>query len=117
METRRYRQGAELRPLIYEDLDGGVTEDFTAPDWSGFTLAIAPYATGVAITTGGFPKTTGITALTDGIQVDWAMGATTELNGLTPGLYLVQLRATRQDGRHLDLADVLIDLEPSLLSA
>jgi len=117
VETRRYRIGAELDPLIYEHLVGGVAEDFTAPDWT-FTLGIAPYATGVAITTGGFPKTTGIVGLVDGIQVDWATGASTELNGLTPGLYLVQLRARREsDSRHRDLADVLIDLEPSLLSA
>ena len=116
METRRYRLGAELDPLVYEHLVGGVAEDFTAPDWTGFVLGIAPYATGVAVTTGGFPKTTGITALVDGVQVDWSTSALTELSGLTPGLYLVQLRAQRADGRHLDFADVLLDLEPSLVS-
>jgi hypothetical protein len=116
MDRIRYHQGAELDPIIYEHRVGGVAVDFTAGDWAGatFTLSIAPYATGVAVSSGGFPKTTGFTALTDGVQVDWATSS--ELNTLTPGLYLVQCRARRSDGRHLDFADVLLDLDASLVT-
>lgn len=113
MELRRYTQGAELEPLVYEHRRNGTAVDFTDPSWSSFTLGIALYADRVPITTGGFPKTTGITALADGIQVDWS--TTTELNDLDPGVYVVQLRATHSSGRGLDLAEILIDLEPSLV--
>lgn len=113
MEIRTYKKGAELDPLVYdhEDDDGDLT-DFSS-GWT-FTLGIANYTTGAVVSTGGFPKTTGITGLADGIQVDWS--TTTELNGLSVGMYLVQLRAQRtSDNRHLDLEDVLIDLEASLI--
>jgi hypothetical protein len=116
VETRRYRKGAELDALVYEHLIDGVPEDFTSPDWTSFVMGCAPYATEVPITTGGFPKSTGITGLVDGIQVDWSGSTGAELDSLTPGLYLLQLRALRADGRHLDLAPVLLDLEPSLIS-
>lgn len=116
MYQRTYKKGAELDPLVYDHRNGtGALEDFTVPGWT-FTLACAPYATGVAIATGGFPKTTGITGLSDGVQVDWTASAGSELDSLTPGRYLLQLRARRNDGRHLDFADVLLVLEPSLIA-
>lgn len=114
MEYRIYKKGAELDPLVYEHRDeDGDPVDFSS-GWT-FTLGVADYATGVTVSTGGFPKTTGITGLADGIQVDWS--TTTELNGLTaPGIYLVHLRARRaSDSRDLNLADVLIDLQASVI--
>ena len=115
MELRRYTKGAELEPLVYEHRRNGTAVDFTDPSWTSFTLGIGLYDDRVPITTGGFPKTTGITALADGIQVDWSTNPAAELNALDPGVYVVQLRATHSSGRGLDLAEILIDLEPSLI--
>jgi len=117
MDMRTYVKGGELEPLIYEHRRAGVAVDFTNPQWTAFTVGCAPYGTGVPISTGGFPKTTGITALTDGIQVDWSFTAGQELDSLTPGLYLLQLRVTHTSGRHLYLAPVLIELEASVIPA
>jgi hypothetical protein len=116
MDTIRRKQGAELDPIIFEHRVAGVAIDFTAGDWAGatFVLAVAPLSTGTAVSGGGFPKTTGFTALTDGVQVDWA--TTSELNALTPGPYIIQCRARRNDGRHLDFAPVHLDLDPSLIA-
>lgn len=116
MIQRKYKEGAELDPLVYDHRVDGVLVDFTQPEWTGYTMACAPYATGVPITTGGFPKTTGITELSDGVQVDWSATPGNELDGLAPGRYVLQLRATRNDNRHLDFADVLLIIEPSLVA-
>jgi len=112
METRTYRLGAELDPLIYQhrDEDGDIIDFSTG--WT-FTLGCAPVG-GAALATGGFPKTTGITGTSTGIQVDWS--TSTELAGLTGGNYDVQLRARRtSDSRDLDLAPVRLILKASLV--
>ena len=89
METRTYRLGAELDPLIYahRDEDGDLI-DFTA-GWT-FTLGCAPVG-GAALATGGFPKTTGITGGLGLVTVAWTA---TDLGVLPAGTFDLKLRIT-----------------------
>lgn len=90
---KEYTVGADLPDLVITTLDGsGDPIDFS----TGYTFEIKVGRRGE---TAQFTKTTNVTGGVGSVTISWATSG--ELNTLTPGLWLVQGKATRgADSKH-----------------